>query len=73
MATLLIRDVPDDVVARIDTQAAREGLSRAEYLRRQLVSDARRHGSTVTAADLGRSDALLDDLLDERLMDDAWR
>jgi hypothetical protein len=32
MADLLIPDVPDDVVAAIDTNAARLGLSRPEYL-----------------------------------------
>ena len=33
---ILIRDLPDHVVAAIDANAQRLGLSRNEYLRRQL-------------------------------------
>ena len=36
MPDILIRDVPDDVVAAIDAKAQRAGLSRTEYLRRAL-------------------------------------
>ena len=36
MPDILIRDVPDDVVAAIDAKAQRAGLSRTEYLRRTL-------------------------------------
>jgi hypothetical protein len=40
VSDLLIRDVPDDVVAVIDARASRLGLSRTEYLRRRLAQDA---------------------------------
>ncbi|QJU53597.1 antitoxin [Herbiconiux sp. KACC 21604] len=73
MSDLLIRDVPDDVVADIDAQAAVLGLSRAEYVRRQLISEARRVKSTVTVDDLVRSEKLFSGLLDDDLMNDAWR
>ena len=36
MTDILIRDVPDEVLAAIDTKAKRVGLSRTEYLRRAL-------------------------------------
>ncbi len=34
MADILIRDVPEEVLAAIDARDTRVGLSRAEYLRR---------------------------------------
>lgn len=37
---MLIRDVPDDVVAAVDARASRLGLSRSEYVRRRLAQDA---------------------------------
>ena len=36
MTDILIRDLPDDVVAAIDAKARRVGLSRTEYIRRAL-------------------------------------
>ena len=40
MTDVLVRDVPDDVLAAIDTRAAHLGLSRSEYVRRRLAQDA---------------------------------
>ena len=37
MTDVLIRDVPDDVVSAIEAKAKRLGLSRTEYLRRQMA------------------------------------
>jgi plasmid stability protein len=34
MTDVLVRDVPDDVIAAVDARATRLGLSRSEYLRR---------------------------------------
>ena len=73
MSNILVRDLPEAVVAEIDAQAARVGISRVEYVRRQLVREARRVARSVSAADLQRSDQLLGDLLDEDLMEQAWR
>ncbi|MBA2282299.1 MAG: ribbon-helix-helix protein, CopG family [Acidimicrobiia bacterium] len=36
MTDILMRDVPDEVLAAIDAKAKRVGLSRTEYLRRAL-------------------------------------
>jgi plasmid stability protein len=36
MADILIRDIPEEVIAAIDARAKRVGLSRTEYLRRAL-------------------------------------
>lgn len=51
MTDLLIRDVPDDIVAAIDANAGRLGLSRTEYLRRTLTQAATRP-SAVTVNQL---------------------
>lgn len=40
MSDVLIRDIPDDVLASLDAIAARLGLSRTEYIRRRLAQDA---------------------------------
>ena len=38
MADVLIRDIPENVLAAIDVAARRLGLSRSEYLRRRLTA-----------------------------------
>ena len=71
MPDVLIRDLPDHVVAAIDANAQRLGLSRNEYLRRQLATEARPH-ATVTVADLKRSAEVFADLTDPDVMSGAW-
>ena len=41
MSDVVIKDVPDDIIAALDALANRLGLSRNEYLRRRLAQDAR--------------------------------
>ncbi|MDX6240684.1 MAG: hypothetical protein QOG10_5504 [Kribbellaceae bacterium] len=72
MTDILIRDVPDDVLAVIDSRANHLGLSRNEYLRRQLSQDAGRTDTTVTAADLRRFSHTVRDLADPDVMGQAW-
>ena len=71
MPNLLIRDLPEHVVAAIDANAQRLGLSRNEYLRRQLATEARPH-ATVTVADLKRLASTFADLDDPGVMAGAW-
>ena len=73
MADLLIRDVPDAVVAAVDAHAGRLGLSRSEYVRRRLAQDAEVSGSSVEVADLARLAKLTADLDDPDVMAGAWR
>jgi plasmid stability protein len=40
MTDVLVRDVPEDVIAALDSRASRLGLSRSEYLRRRLAQEA---------------------------------
>jgi plasmid stability protein len=69
MTDLLIRDVPDDVVAAIDADASRHGLSRSEYLRRTLAQAAARTPNVgVTVDDLRRFESTFADLADEEIM-----
>lgn len=75
MVDVLIRDVPDDVVAAVDARAKRLGLSRTEYLRRQLLhaaSTAEESGA-VTADDLHRFAETFQDLDDPAVMSRAWQ
>ena len=68
MTDVLIRNVPDEDLQRIDEKAARLGLSRGEYLRRQIAQDAAREGKPVTVEQFAK----FADLADERLMREAW-
>jgi len=72
MADVLIRDVPDDVLAAIDANARRNGLSRTEYLRRALGRE-RRDPSAVTRPDPERFAATFADLADDEVMRRAWQ
>ncbi|HVQ92814.1 MAG TPA: ribbon-helix-helix protein, CopG family [Mycobacteriales bacterium] len=73
MADVLIRDVPDNVVAALDVHAGRLGLSRSEYVRRRLAQDAAISDSTVSVGDLARFAEIFGDLADPTVMAEAWR
>lgn len=70
---VLIRDVPEDVIAAVDANADRLGLSRSEYLRRRLAQEASRSGEAVTPEDLRRFADAFADLDDPKVMARAWR
>ena len=67
---ILIRDVPDEVVAALDANARRAGVTRAEYLRRVL---AEQQGPAVTRGHLNRFAERTADLGDPEVMAAAWR
>lgn len=73
MSDVLIRDVPDDVLAAIDANASRLGLSRTQYLRRKLAQDATGSAASVTGNDLRAFSASFADLADDDVMSAAWR
>jgi len=73
MTDMLIRDVPDEVVAAVDARASRLGLSRSEYVRRRLAQDAASAGAVVSTGDLDRFSELFGDLDDPDVMSRAWR
>lgn len=73
MTDMLIRDVPDDVLAALDERAGRLGLSRSEYVRRRLAQDIAPPEAAVTARDLARFGEVFADLADPEVMDQAWR
>lgn len=73
MADVLIRGLSTEAIARIDAEAADQGLSRNEYLRRRFegaVSTERE--AVVTLKDLRRASDAVSDLLDEEVMRGAW-
>ncbi len=73
MTDMLIRDIPDEVIAGLDAHAGRLGLSRSEYVRRRLAQDAGRPGSAVSVQDLARFAETFADLADPDVMSQAWR
>jgi hypothetical protein len=70
---LLIRDVPDDVIAALDTLARRLGLSPSEYVRRRLAQDAAASGEPVSIENLARFAGAFGDLADSEVMKQAWQ
>lgn len=68
MTDVLIRNVPDEDLSRIDEHAARLGLSRGEYLRRSISQEARRHSSPLSVSDFDKFESLTD----EETMRGAW-
>ena len=73
MGDLLIRDLPDEVIVRIDQKAERLGISRAEYLRRHLAAVSIESAGRVTRQSLQAFGEAFEDLADPEVMDQAWR
>ena len=73
MPDILIRDVPDEVVAAIDARAQRAGLSRSEYLRRALARERSAESGQVSVQDLEQFARTFADLGDPEIMGSAWR
>lgn len=74
MVDILIRGLSPEAVARINEEAATQGLSRNEYLRRRFEHGVQPgRASAVTVSDLRRATEAARDLLDESVMRDAWR
>jgi len=72
MTDILIRDVPDDVVAALDAKARRAGLSRTEYLRRALARERDESPGAVSVDDLAAFSETFADLDDPEVMRQAW-
>ncbi len=73
MPDVLIRDVPEAVLAEVDAHAARLGLSRVEYIRRRLAADAATATTQVTAGTLRAFAEAFTDLADPEVMGAAWQ
>ena len=74
MPNILIRDLSQEAVDRIDATAANLGLSRNEYLRRKFEENlGPAVERTVTAEDWQRSAEVFADLADPTVMAAAWR
>jgi hypothetical protein len=71
VSDILIRDVPKATVAEIDRRAAKQGISRSEFLRRWLRA-ALQPADSVSPADFHRLSQLAGDLADPDIMRDAW-
>lgn len=74
MPDILIRNVSEAAIEEIDKRAADAGLSRNEFLKRELERDMRPEPERrTTLEDLRRSAELTKDLLDPEIMAGAWR
>ena len=74
MADVLIRGLSEESVAKIDQAARERGLSRNEFLRRQLSEqDVQISRPRLTREDLLRAASASEDLLDDEIMSGAWR
>ena len=72
MTDILIRDVPDDVLAAIDARARRVGLSRTEYIRRALARERDDGAPDVGVEDLVAFADVFADLAEPEVMRQAW-
>ena len=72
MTDVLIRDVPDDVVSAIEAKAKRLGLSRTEYLRRQMLRVASTSDEPVSVESLRQFAQTFADLGEPEVMRGAW-
>jgi len=72
VADILIRDVPEDVLAAIDAKARRTGLSRTEYIRRTLTRERNDTTPDVSVEDLREFAQTFSDLDDPDVMRRAW-
>lgn len=73
MTDVLVRDVPDDVIAALDARASVLGLSRSEFLRRRLAQEAVAGAEPVTEGDLSTFADTFAALGDAEVMKGAWR
>jgi hypothetical protein len=73
MSDVLIRDIPEEVLAAIDAHARRLGVSRSEYIRRRLAQDAAVPVVAVSVDDLRSFAEDFVDLSDATVMGQAWQ
>lgn len=72
MVDVVVSDIPSEVAAAIDTQARQAGLSRSEFLRRQMIRMANSTGRPATVDDLCSIGERFADLADVEVMLEAW-
>jgi len=72
MTDILIRDVPEEVLAAIDAKAKQVGLSRTEYLRRTLARERVKETGPISIEQLRQVGALTEDLDDPTVIASAW-
>lgn len=73
MADVLVRNIPDEVLAAVDAHAERLGISRVEYIRRRLAADAALVEVALTPHELRVFGERFADLATDEVMDAAWR
>jgi hypothetical protein len=72
LTDILIRNVPEVDVARLDRLAERHGLSRSDFLRQVIAGQRDVAPRRLTLADLERFAQITEDLNDPEIMRGAW-
>jgi len=72
MPDILIRDVPEGVIALLEQRARLAGLSRTEYLRRMLARESTDRTTHATLDDWHAFAGRHTDLDDAEVMRQAW-
>jgi hypothetical protein len=75
MPDVLIRGLSEAAIASIDADAATQGLSRNEYLRRKFEAERSTSAAagSLSVEDLRRAAEAASDLNDPEVMEAAWR
>ena len=73
MTDLLIRDIAPEILVALDIRASALGISRVEYVRRTLAQSLSASTESVTEEHLSGLLELLPDLVDGKIMEQAWR
>ena len=73
MTDIWITNIPDDVIAGLDRRAGQLGLTRAEFIRRQLSTASAGGCDVVTIESLKHVAEICEDLADSEVMASAWR
>ncbi len=73
MPDILIRDVPEQVLAALDVKAARVGLSRSEFLRRRLSQEAVTEARKISDEDWHWLHDSTADAREPGFLEQAWR
>jgi len=68
-----ITNIPDDVIAGLDRRAGQLGLTRAEFIRRQLSTASAGGCDVVTIESLKHVAEICEDLADGEVIAGAWR
>ena len=72
MTDVLVSNLSDEVIAKIDENTQRLGLTRSEYLQHEISRKTLHRDRKLTPDDVRRFSALIQDLKDPEVLRKAW-